>query len=108
MSLRNLLSSFILCLGLILSGCSLVNVKPQFSDKEVLEKISNTFKNTKFHKVEFQGNFELWRVYYRGKDNELKILYYEPSRGYLFFGEIWTVNGTSITANDIESEEKRK
>jgi len=94
------------CLLFILSACSLVNVNSVSNDKEVFEKIRNTFRNTKFYGVEFQGNFELWKVYYKGKDGDLRIFYFDPKKEYLFFGEIWTINGTSITGLDIESKEK--
>ncbi len=85
---------FIFLIG-FLSGCSGVKVDVVKSEFEGI------FRNTKVFAVkesEVKGLYEI----YVGSDSEgskenVNVIYYYPSGKVLIFGEIWSLNGTSLT-----------
>lgn len=90
----------------LLEGCTFLSGKNiVISNEKVLSDVSKIFKNTRFYKAEFLGELKLWKLYYIGEKGEPRLVYYDPIRHYLFFGELWSINGTSLTGEDIAREE---
>lgn len=67
----------------------------------VAEEFGRIFRNTKVlgaDETEIEG---LYIIFLLGKGDEIKAVYYYPMKGLVIFGEIWTINGTSLTGNQI-------
>lgn len=69
--------------------------------KLVAEGFSRIFRNSKVlgaKETEIDG---LYAIFLLGKGDEVKVVYFYPKKGLLFLGEIWTINGTSLTRERI-------
>lgn len=67
----------------------------------VAERFSKIFRNSKVlgaKETEIDG---LYAIFLLGKGDEIKVVYFYPEKGLLFLGEIWTINGTSLTGEQI-------
>jgi len=94
---------FLILTGLLfLSGCA---VRPVMPPEEVKNQIQGVFKNLKVVEVKPSEVPCLYEVYYNGTNPG--IFYFYPEKKLIVFGEIWNVNGTSITGEKrIEFLEK--
>lgn len=74
--------------------------------KSVAEGFSRIFRNSKVlgaKETEIDG---LYAIFLLGKGDEVKVVYFYPKKELLFLGEIWTINGTSLTGEQILEFEK--
>jgi len=85
-----------------------------YSPAAVKKEITSTFKALNVTEVKESEIPGVYEVYYTGVYPG--IIYYYPPKKLLIFGEIWDVNGTSLTGMKLEKylesrsleEEKRR
>jgi len=75
-----------------LSGCA---ARPIMPPEEVKSQVQGIFKNLRVVEVKPSEVPCLYEVYYNGTNPG--IFYFYPEKKLIVFGEIWDVNGTSLT-----------
>lgn len=68
----------------------------------VYEKFTTTFPNTKVLYVDESPLKNVYEVYVETSRGRPTIVYYVPEQELIIFGEVWTVNGTSLTEKRVE------
>jgi len=96
---KNFLLSCLFTFMFIASACA----QSQPDTKIVQEQLGKMFPNFKVSEVNPTDIPELYEVI--GESGQ--IVYYSP-KGYLIFGEIWTVTGKSITGEKKQKIQKKK
>lgn len=96
---------FLLCLIFItlilcqVTSFAFAQSKDRFA--EVLREFTNIFKNTKVEHISESEIPGVYEIYIPKKDGGVQIIYYYPDKKLLIFGEIWSVNGTSLTGEKV-------
>jgi thiol:disulfide interchange protein DsbC len=99
---RSLLVSFLVVFLFAVSACAQSQVD-QLDTKAVQEQLNKIFPNFKVSEVNATDIPGIYEVI--GESGQ--ILYYSP-KGYLLFGEIWTVAGKSITGERMQAIQSKK
>jgi len=90
----------LLCLVSILFVC--ISCAPgNYSPRMIQQDLARVFRNTQIIKVEESEIEGVYEVYYNGTFPG--IIYYYPRKHLIIFGEIWTLNGESITGKKLAS-----
>ena len=76
-----------------------VSCAGNYSPHMVQQELSKIFGNTQIIRVEESEIKGLYEVYYNG--TYPGIIYYYPEKRLIIFGEIWTLNGESITGKKL-------
>jgi len=76
-----------------------VSCAGNYSPHMVQQELSKIFGNTQIIRVEESEIKGLYEVYYNG--TYPGIIYYYPEKRLIVFGEIWTLNGESITGKKL-------
>ncbi|MFN4131713.1 MAG: disulfide isomerase DsbC N-terminal domain-containing protein [Caldimicrobium sp.] len=94
-------------LTVVLFGCGVKFSNSYFFNDEVVRKeFEKVFKKVKVLEVKESEVDGVWEVWYE-RDGGVDVIYYYPKKRYLIFGEIWDVNGTSLTGEKrVEKELK--
>jgi len=82
--------------SLLLFSCAGV-----YSPATVKKEITSTFKALNVAEVKESEIPGIYEIYYTG--TYPGIIYYYPPKKLLIFGEIWDVNGTSLTGLKLEN-----
>lgn len=78
------------------------------SDIDVKSEVESIFKNTKFVEVRKFDVTDLYEVYFvRDKCKGIGVFFYSPSKKLVILGEVWSINGTSVTGKIIRDLEKK-
>ena len=86
-------------LGFIFAVFACVSCAGSYSPRMVQQELSKIFGNTQIIRVEESEIKGLYEVYYNG--TYPGIIYYYPEKRLIIFGEIWTLNGESITGKKL-------
>jgi len=74
--------------------------------ESVAKEFSEIFRNSRVlgaKEAEIDG---LYAIFLLGRDDEIRVVYFYPKKRLLFLGEIWTIDGTSLTGERIFEFEK--
>lgn len=89
---------FVVVFSFLFLFCSCAGV---YSPATVKKEITSTFKTLNVTEVKESEIPGIYEIYYTG--TYPGIIYYYPPKKLLIFGEIWDVNGTSLTGLKLEN-----